>query len=342
MKLSIIIPCYNAEQYVFKCIDKLEEQLNTCGLGDEAEIIMVDDGSTDNTYNSCISVSKKYNNIKIFYHEGPNGEHINLYQAKTRALGVKNATGDWITFLDVDDYYDDSVNEFLGLIDNCTADIIFAGYKTVIDEKVCNIVSAQIEQKDYLRNDFAKFLQAEISFDQISCIGGKLYSRTFLERNGIVFRDEYRHNEDAGFAIEALLYAERIRYSELTAYLYIQRAGSMMHKYRDGQYFSINRVYSLLEQLYLRAGVANEKKNDIVGLRAGLAINTLLNTVENKKYDIYVRDYNQLKAETKLIDDCIYAIDNKVVNVKKILLLKFFVNDKKRMMFIVLKLFSML
>ena len=103
MKYSIIIPAYNCETTIKKCIESVLTQKY-----DNYELIIVNDGSVDKTLSIITKYQKKYNNITII-------NNSNRGVSYSRNIGVKNATGDYITFLDADDYYD---TDCLSVIDS--------------------------------------------------------------------------------------------------------------------------------------------------------------------------------------------------------------------------------
>ena len=92
-KVSVILPCYNVSEYIDKCMDSLLNQTLS-----DVEFIFVDDCSTDDTYNQI----KKYTDprIKLIHHE------VNRYTAEARNTGIDNATGEYLAFVDPDDYLD--------------------------------------------------------------------------------------------------------------------------------------------------------------------------------------------------------------------------------------------
>ena len=92
MKISVIVPVYNVSEYVDDCLDSLIRQTLK-----EIEIIVVNDGSTDNSQYIIDAYAKKYPNIKVY--QKPNGG-----LSDTRNFGIQLATGEYITFVDGDDY----------------------------------------------------------------------------------------------------------------------------------------------------------------------------------------------------------------------------------------------
>ena len=100
-KISVIIPVYNVEQYLEKCLDSILNQTYK-----NIEIILVNDGSIDKSGLICDEYSRKYNNIKVFHKE-------NGGVSSARNLGIDNATGQYLAFIDPDDYIDANMYEIL-------------------------------------------------------------------------------------------------------------------------------------------------------------------------------------------------------------------------------------
>lgn len=101
IKISVIVPVYNMEKYLEKCLDSLVNQTLK-----EIEIIAVNDGSKDKSINILKKYSKKYKNIKIY-------DHDNQGISKTRNFGIEKATGEYIAFIDSDDYVDTRMFEIM-------------------------------------------------------------------------------------------------------------------------------------------------------------------------------------------------------------------------------------
>jgi glycosyltransferase involved in cell wall biosynthesis len=95
MEVTVIIPVYNSENYIKSAVESAISQIQT------KEIILIDDGSTDNSFKKCIELQKKYGIIKILQHPS----NSNLGPAKSRNLGIDNSSCEYIAFLDSDDFY---------------------------------------------------------------------------------------------------------------------------------------------------------------------------------------------------------------------------------------------
>ena len=116
-KVSVIIPVYNAEKYIEKAIFSALQQ------SEVFEVIVINDGSTDNTENLLEQFKRNSEKVKIYYHE----KGLNKGRSKSRNLGIDNATGEFIAFLDADDYYleDRFMNDIKIFRDNLSVDGIY-------------------------------------------------------------------------------------------------------------------------------------------------------------------------------------------------------------------------
>lgn len=120
--LSVIVPCYNGEKFIKKCIDSIIKQTYV-----NLEILIIDDGSTDNSYQICMTLAEHDPRIRIIHQE-------NKGSSLTRKIGVENVNGDYVTFVDADDWIHPQMYEFMmkGMLRE-DADIAQCG--------VCNVLS---------------------------------------------------------------------------------------------------------------------------------------------------------------------------------------------------------
>lgn len=180
-KISIIIPVYNVEQYLPRCIDSILAQTFT-----NFELILIDDGSTDSSGKICDKYSEKDSRVKVIHKE-------NGGLSSARNVGLGNAAGKYISFIDSDDYVSSDYLEYLhSLIKKYDADVVSANYILTYSNKV-NFISRKKEQliigkekilffylkqdKMNKKNDFPvwiKLYKKEL-FDGIQFPSGKLY-----------------------------------------------------------------------------------------------------------------------------------------------------------------------
>ena len=135
--ISVIVPIYNSEKHLNKCVDSILNQTYK-----DLEIILIDDGSTDNSPKICDEYAKNDNRIKVIHKE-------NGGLSSARNAGLKIATGEYITFVDSDDYIDVTMYEKMhASIKKPNADICMCGSKTV--DKNCKEIARDILPDDCL------------------------------------------------------------------------------------------------------------------------------------------------------------------------------------------------
>ena len=180
-KVSIILPVYNSEKYIKRCIDSILDQTYT-----NFELLVINDGSKDNSLKEI----KKYKDKRIRIIDKKN-EGV----AKTRNLGIKESTGKYIMFIDNDDFIDnDYISSFINNIED--NDILIGSYKRVDDEKLLfkyNLVSDSSWSKYVVLAPWAK-----------------LYKRDFLVNNKIEFLD-YKIGEDVYFNLLCYSKTDKIK-----------------------------------------------------------------------------------------------------------------------------------
>ena len=188
VELSVIIPCYNVEQYLVKTVESVVKNI-PCST----EIILVEDCSTDNTKKICKELSERFDNIKVVEHKANKGLE------ETRNDGMSVAEGTWIFFLDGDDLVDE---KFTGI--NSDADVCLYNFKVFDNDNIRNCFCELQNDKKYTRKEFIKTIGEKIQWEMLSCVGNKVYRRKFIVDNNLKFKKKYKYNEDAGFFFEAL------------------------------------------------------------------------------------------------------------------------------------------
>lgn len=182
-KISIVVPVYNSEKKIRKCIDSILSQSFT-----DYELILLNDGSTDYTLSILEEYEKEYNSIKVI-------DKLNEGIAKTRNLGISIATGKYIVFLDNDDFIDSDYLQILyDEIENTGNDIVVAGYRRVSDTKELFKVSPS-------KTSWAKYT--------VISPWAKIYRRKFIIDNNIEFLD-YVIGEDVYFNLQAYTLTKKV------------------------------------------------------------------------------------------------------------------------------------
>ena len=229
-KLSIIVPVYNTEKHLKKCFDSIINQNNS-----EIEIVVINDGSTDNSETIIKEYTDKYKDIFKYYKKDNTGV------ADTRNFGIEKATGEYIMFLDSDDYIDQK------LYDNI---------KKYIDENV-ELIKYKMQRVD--ENDKLLEIVPGATFDEITGEEGfnRLYGTDVLldspcvyvikkdifERNNLKFKVGTEH-EDFGLIPFVIVLAKSMVSTNFYGYYYVQSQGSLMRN--ENYQKTIKRVYDAL------------------------------------------------------------------------------------------------
>jgi len=200
--ISIIIPVYNDEKNISRCINSVLSQTYP-----DFECLLIDDGSTDKTSSICDSYSKKDKRISVYHKEN---EGI----SKTRQYGVDRANGEYIYFVDSDDWVESSfADDLLEEINKNKPDLLFFDYyKNYTDEK--NIYKSQ---KPVLQNNdiiIEMILEKKI----LSCPWNFVISKKYLINNNIIFNTNINYGEDTLFILELMLNNPNIVYINKSYY----------------------------------------------------------------------------------------------------------------------------
>lgn len=220
--ISVIVPVYNVEPYLRQCIDSILNQSYIC-----IEIILVDDGSPDNSGKICDQYAEIYSNIKVIHKK--NG---GLSSARNAGLAI--AQGELIGFIDSDDFISSEMYANLyALIDRNKADVASCGmYRYNLAENICRINSKYFvgDEVIFSKHEILKLLLEE-KIDCSSC--NKLFRRDFF--GGLKFK-ENRINED--FLLLFYLYRKcaKIVYTDKSFYYYRITPNSITNVFNEHSY----------------------------------------------------------------------------------------------------------
>ena len=214
-KFSIIIPVYNTEKYLEKCISSVINQKYK-----NFEVILIDDGSKDNSGAICDEYAKKDNKVKVIH-------QINAGVSTARNVGIKNAKGKYIIFLDSDDSLNgESLTRLNGIIEKN-------------EEIDCILYNVDGEFKDgmYKEEKLKSLIVQLIITEKINPPWNKVYKRNIIEENNIVFDKNIQIGEDLLFSITYLSYANNICILNEELYNYtVDNSNSLTRKYKENKY----------------------------------------------------------------------------------------------------------
>lgn len=223
-KITIIIPVYNGEKYIDRCLKSI-----ICQLDDDVEVIIVDDGSNDNSSKICEKY--KRDNISIIH-------QINQGVSVARNVGINKSVGELIVFVDIDDYiYPDFIRTVKEVLLK-DYDFVLFNYSYDKYEEDFSDYEIELEEKD-IKQLINKFLGQKKIFPQISnhlnAPWGKVYKREFLTDNNIEFIPGIKIGEDVIFNMNVFKYAQKAKYidKKLYVYSYNDNVSSAVHKYYE-------------------------------------------------------------------------------------------------------------
>ena len=222
--ISVIVPVYNVENYLRTALDSLVAQTFK-----DFEVILINDGSTDLSGKICEEYASLYPNFFVYHKE-------NGGQSEARNYGLKKAKGEFITFLDSDDYFEPYALEvFMQIQQKYDVDIVSTMenevYKVELNKEDSNI---QISEKNIRIFDNRTFLEKALYNDEITVSnGGKLLKKNVLNityPNGKIYEDLYVFSEIA-------LNSTKIAHTDIKLYNYLIREGSTVHSsFKKNQY----------------------------------------------------------------------------------------------------------
>lgn len=251
MKLSIIIPMYQAEEYLFGLIDTLAKQ----NQKEKIEYIFVDDGSKDDTYELC---------EKLCEQNLPSAKVVRNTRTKgvsgARNTGIQLAKGDYVTFLDVDDRIAlEYIARVLVIIENAKdsenkEDVVIIGYRHIGSDG--NLLGTVAVEKEGLfrRNEFMKVFFSDLYANWlINPCWNKLYYRGFLLQNDILFPEGFSMGEDLNFSLRVVAVAEWIRTINCPLYLHVEHDGDRLTSgFRRDKLEMQIRNFEILQELHKR------------------------------------------------------------------------------------------
>lgn len=215
-KVSVIIPAYNSGDYIEECLISVLKQT----LG-EIEIIIIDDNSSDNTAGIIENFASKDNRIKVIKHKKNSG------QGAARNKGIKIAQGEYIGFVDADDYIDcDYFEKLYNTAVEFNSDIAVASI--LKHKKYYNKYNVKYTQKVYATDITAKIKLCEDTKKNFFYAWNKIYKTSMVKENNIEFEEGHIY-EDVPFAIKTLYYSKSVVSTPETSYHYIEHKKSTIN-----------------------------------------------------------------------------------------------------------------
>ncbi|CAN7400606.1 glycosyltransferase [Pseudomonas sp. LjRoot71] len=268
IKVSIIVPVYNTEQYIEKCLTSITQQTHK-----NIEIIIVNDGSTDNSekiIHACIK-----NDARAIYISQPNQG-----VSAARNTGLAEATGEYILFCDSDDYYPrNAVEKLVRKAVSEAAGIVIGNFfkKTKLGRKLIKVVAQESPQS---------FIESIVTGINHGGPCTKMFTKEILE--GITFKHGIKFREDVLFLIDVLLKKPHLAYVEDAIYIYVKRKGSAANTI-DVQALESSDLVSHLLKKTLEDIISDRAMKRMLAIDAYSIIVNSSGTLSKQQLSTYVR-----------------------------------------------------
>lgn len=246
LKLSIIIPVYNMEKYLERCLDSVVNALT--GLEDVVEVLIINDGSKDNSASMIREYCKKYSYMKQFDKENGGLSDVKNY-------GLERASGEYIIFLDSDDYVEPEIyKEMLKKAEEEAADVVVCDIELTYEDTAQNVVwPCAVTTRDGVFNQVIDMTMMPASWN-------KLVKRELYQ--GLTF-PVGKNNEDIAVTPIVLTRAKKIAVINEAFYKYYQRTGSIQNStFNEKRFVILDTAKICVDRL---DGISSEKQERIKG-----------------------------------------------------------------------------
>lgn len=226
--ISIIIPVYQGQEFLCRCLDSIICQKDTL-----LDIIIVDDGSTDDTSTLCKNYVEKDSRIRYFWKE-------NAGVSSARNLGLEQALGDWITFIDIDDLVElDYFSNHL----NFGADLYLQNWRFLNSSRY----KVYYTHSRYSGGDCQKYIEEHFHEDVFRVVWGKFFRRSIIEQYHLRFNTQMSLGEDTLFMMDYLAHCHSIEFLSTSTYLYYRPSDWNLNKHiisKEVFFYSIDEFWA--------------------------------------------------------------------------------------------------
>lgn len=293
--LSIVLPVFNVEKYLDRCIKSILE-----GTYKDLELVIVNDGTKDNSENIIIRYLEKYNNITYIVKENGGLSHA-------RNVGYTYAKGEYIAFFDSDDYIEkDMYEKLMAKVKDYNYDIVVCDLYMEYEQtgkKIYVGSNVEKEYKDVEEDNNEINIRKEIMENIYIAVHNKIYKKELIEKtfeNGMPFVNGMYY-EDIVYTYSILQNTRSISFVKEPLYYYVQRIGSISNNYDKKLYDIITSVEMLIEN-----AVENNRFEDYKEILEYIGIRYMYGTfmkriAKTKNKKIYLEGYNRVIQEDKKI-----------------------------------------
>lgn len=283
MKYSVIIPVYNSEKTIERCIQSLLVQKRN-----DAEIIVVNDGSTDATEEILSRYAAEYKNILLI-------KQKNSGVSAARNAGIERASGNYITFVDSDDYVSENYFSALDEMEKqADADLLMFSSNTVGGQEADE--SALYHQMERM-NDTGTKMELLLSSRKIMSPWNKRFKREIIIANGIRFIRQFQTGEDFNFCLEYMLNCHSISVSCEKLYnVDISDKTSLSRKYRPGLALQLEKVFKNAADLISKSSLDLKEKERLLCITDYLFIKNVFTCIA-EEFKANKPNYRSMKKD---------------------------------------------
>lgn len=308
VKISVIVPVYNGEKYIKSCLNTLQKQTLK-----EFEIIVVNDGSSDNSGQVCDELAKKDKRINVI-HQNNSGV------SNARNIGINSAVGEYICFIDCDDYIDS--NYLKVLYDECVNNNVKMSICGIRSVKEDGTLISMKEMKNGIYSS-TKALKELFEFKNLNggpC--GKLIHKSLFENN--LYFPELKVYEDLIFSYKAIYKAGNVVFTTRCRYYYLHREGigAMAKFIKEPSTDSIKAAYDILE--FIKLKIPSIWDTSFYGVISQVIM--------------YISDIKQIDSKWKKKSSVLYMNETKklLARYRRELIINKSINSNEKIVFIVL------
>lgn len=216
LKLSVIIPIYNDEKYINRCLLSI-----MAAQMEDYEIILIDDGSNDESLSICTAWEKKFSEIRLIHTP-------NMGVSHARNIGIDAANGKWMVFIDADDYIFSHYFKKLTTLLNDKTDYILFSYLENKHGKIAQHNDMFFEKSNDIKyTSMQEALKLIFEAKEVQgYVWNKVFKRQIVQQHQIYFNEELMYNEDLLFCYEYLQYTNQIIYIKNYLYCYVKNEGT--------------------------------------------------------------------------------------------------------------------
>lgn len=305
MKVSIIMPAYNAEKVCVRAIGSVLAQNYT-----DFELLIIDDGSSDDTYKVCLEHAVKDSRIKL-YHQDNQGV------SAARNAGLRNAEGEYIAFLDADDYYDENyLQKMMEQIEAVDADFAVCGYNSIINKSVSGVW-----QPDVVLDKEDLYLDLFMKPTGLHTLWNKVVRKCLIQAE---FKSGLSMGEDLEFICDYLPRISRFAIVQEPIYNYISDSEGSLTKRIGLIADSIFHDYAVKKKFVEAVQIDKGLLNDLL---CGRIISVLM---QCKSYGEFINIYKVIAGNKSLVDEVKKSNPQKMSNV---IVRSFIVNKSKLLLY---------